>query len=195
MDIKKLKRLGKKAIVRRAVELAKGQLFPSPFDPSREFDRVKVTLKDDGVWVYFSNPITYVPKNSAIYKDFTIQLKGDLLEPGYTSMYAAVDPGEPSKSLPACLPFPKDMNNDKAVDFVLRSMRKAGFDYISRENFPEDETMEIYERDNCYYVELIGRNVVTCFRVDKKSGRIYNKTHAHPVQSPDTNKPSVEITG
>lgn len=190
MDIKELKKLGKKAIVKRAVEAAKSR-FPS-FDP-KAFDRTRVMVNDEGVWVSFTNPVTYIPRKAAFYEDLDVQLELGSLELGQTSSRIAKNPEEGTS--PDEPPFPvKTTGWEKAVAFVLDAINKSGeMGRFERGAIPADTRVRIYGRTGHYDVQIVGTYTEYDFSVRKTSGKIYDISHADLARSPEFGEPSVEI--
>lgn len=159
------------AAIERAVELIGTEL-------SREVYEIEVLTRQDTTYVIFSLPVKYVPLASAAYYGVTVDITNKAIF--YSSLSNPEDYFEGTKELDFYEPTEKDR---ESIDFVADAIyRDSGFDF--RIEKPQDE-MVIYERDTHFAVTVTSRFQESFYKIDRKTGRLFDKGHAHLIPPPE----------
>ncbi|MFP4563479.1 MAG: hypothetical protein ACLFRY_09235 [Spirochaetia bacterium] len=166
------------AAVERALELIGTEL-------SREVYEIEVSTRRDETYVSFSMPVKYVPLDSAAYYGVTVNITTKTLY--YSSLSNPEDSYEGTEALGFFEPCGTDLQDlDFAADAIYREM---GFDF--RIEKPRDE-MVIYERDAHFEVTVISPYQESWYKIDRRTGRLYDDGHAHLIPPPETDAEPIQ---
>jgi hypothetical protein len=162
--------LGKDSIVQLALELIDEEV------EVENFSQIKIMTDGRTVYVLFRNPIKYLPLNSVYYFDFNVEVIDKVVT------YGPVSNGvfEPEKKVPV---FKETKEIKGNIQFVMDAINKSDeVGSINTDNF-EDE-MEIREYESYYSILIVSEFQESSYKIEKKSGKIYDSEHAHLLPPP-----------
>jgi len=186
VNIKKLKQLGRKELIRLAAEKIRSE--DNHFDPEN-FDRIKVMASKQTIYVSFDMSFKYIPQNSA----YTYAVSVDLYKfdnnseyqiiPSITSCIESNPKGYISKKESGFY-SPTEVSR-KAIDFVLNTMNKTHKDgFYAKKTWPWDHEMIIRDKNDHYEIEERHPATIGYYSIKKKSGKIYDEGHMHLIENP-----------
>jgi hypothetical protein len=192
-NIKKLKQLGRKNLIRLAAE--KVRSGDNTFNPEN-FDRIKVLASNHTLYVSFDMSFKYVPQNSTYKYDVSVDLyKSDnnseyQILPSITSCIESNPKGYISKKESGFY-SPTEVSR-KAIDFVLNTMNRAHKDgFYAKKTWPWDHEMIIRDKNDHYEIEERHPATIGYYSIKKKSGKIYEEGHMHLIE----NSRPIELEG
>lgn len=172
MNVKDIRKLGRKGIIDLAVESIKQSpiIDSSTFD-IKNFDRIKVMASNKSVYVTFNMTILYVPINSVAHYGVYVNLIDNLM-----SFSRVANPRDYKEDIKTKLKFftPTE-ESEKAIAFVLDAIRK---------NDRSESEFTIYEKPDYYEIEIVEEEVEGGYKIDKITGKIYDVYHNHLVPRP-----------
>jgi len=186
-DIKKLKQLGRKELIRLAAEKVRSK--DNNFDPEN-FDRIKVMASKQTIYVSFDMSFKYVPQISAFMYNVSVDLyKSDnnseyqILVPLFTSFIESNPKGYISKKEVGF--FSPTEDSRKAIDFILNTMNKTHKDgFYAKKTWPWGHEMIIRDKNDHYQIEERHPATIGYYSIKKKSGKIYDEGHMHLIENP-----------
>ncbi|WP_148783245.1 hypothetical protein [Aquimarina intermedia] len=164
-------RLGKDAVVQLALDIVDDSAS------IQNFAKIKVTTNGNEVYVYFSNPITYLPIETIFYTDVIVSIFGK------TTVYSPISNGIDDTNNKN-IPFYKETNETKLnTQFVLKAINKST-EVGSIDITDFEDTMIIREYKNHYAIEIVSEVQESSYTIEKISGNLSNVMHAHLVPPP-----------
>jgi hypothetical protein len=181
MNVKEINKLGREEIIKMAVEKL-NQIFSQAgvidFNPIN-FDCIRVMVADDSVSVTFGMTYRYIPLNSAYYYGVFIDLIENVIS--YNSLTNPQDHDYNGKPKFFC---PNEIS-EKTIAFVIDAINKCDdIESIIDGQLPDDTTMAIYEKPDHYEIEVNSGIIISNFKVDIESGKVYDTTHEHIEPEP-----------
>ena len=178
--IKKLKQLGRKELIRLAVE--KVRSGDNIFNPEN-YDQINVMASKYTIYVSFAMKFKYVPKNSAYKYDVTV----DLYRYHPKFQYLLSCSSSPKSNPKGCIPkkklgfFSPTEDSRKAIDFILNTINRTNREGRSytKKTWPWDHEMIIRDKNDHYEIEERLPSVIGYYSIKKKSGEIYGESHMH----------------
>lgn len=169
-QVDKIIKSGKDSIINKALKLLDKDL------EVKNFAKIEVLTNGKDVFVSFSNPIKYLPQNTALYFDAGIYLieklsfyypvsNPDDYITGNTSFYRPTDEAE--------------KNIQFVIDAINKSDKVGSFD---RKVFKDE--LIIREQTHYFDVTVISEYIESLYKIDKSSGNIYDERHAHLIDTP-----------
>ncbi len=168
-----LKALGKEAII----EIAEKEIQEEFEEFSKEnFDRIKVLVNEDSVYVTFGMSARYVPKNSVAFYGLLWGLAVPARGIGASfdnvaNPRNATDLGEPRF-------FQPDATSEEAIAFVLKVLEADG------ETLYGSDEMTIREEDSVYKVNIENQYAGAGYTISRETGEILDGWHADNFPMP-----------
>ncbi|OED42670.1 hypothetical protein AB832_02915 [Flavobacteriaceae bacterium (ex Bugula neritina AB1)] len=177
-EVEGIVELGKEAITELALEVVKGKVGVE------NFKKIKVLTDGEEVFVSFRNPIKYLPLESSFYFDIGVHLLRKTISRSPVS-----NPG--NYYLGKRTPFYRETEDiKKNIQFILASINKSTeVGSIEVEHFEDD--MIIRENKEYYTISVVSELQESYYKIEKKSGRVYDVEHIHLEPSPFANKDEV----
>lgn len=178
-----LKALGREAII----EIAEKEIQEEYEEFSKEhFDRIKVLVNEDSVYVTFGMSARYVPKNSvALYG-----LLWGLVVPRHSHIGASFDnAANPQNATDLGEPrfFQPDATSEEAIAFVLKALEAEG------ETLYEQDVMTIREEDTVYAVSIESPDTGAGYTISRETGEILDGWHGHNMPIPGGNEGGLKL--
>ncbi len=177
-EVQDLIQQGKDSIVQSALKLVGGGVTMD------HFTKIVVQASKKEIYVSLLNPIKYLPKNSAFYTD----IEAILIEKGTTCREYSNPKVNNSDIMD--LPFYKETEEGrKHIHFVFESIKSgAPFD-ISK----FDGSMIIRDETNFFDINVESEYYHSWYKLDKLTGGLFDKGHAHFLEPPSSNADNREI--
>ena len=159
------------AVIERARDLLGVELDPSLYT-------AQVLGGERQTCVRFFLPVQYVPLDSAAYYEVTIDTTD-----GTTYYSALYNPPEQSGETDALCFYEPTERDLGALDFVADALsREMGFDFRTED---PDGTMIIYEKETHFDITVVSPFQESWYKIDRRTGRMYDEGHAHLVPPPE----------
>lgn len=169
-QVEEIIKSGKDSIINRALKLLDKDL------EVKNFEKIEVLTNGNDVLVSFSNPIKYLPRDTAFYFDAGIYLIEKL------SFYNPVS--NPDDYIIGNISFYRPTDEaEKNIQFVIDAINK--FDKVGsfgRKVFNDE--LIIREQTHYFDVTVISKFIESLYKIDKSSGHIYDERHAHLIDPP-----------
>lgn len=164
-EVEEIIALGKDSIIQLALALMDDNV------EIQNFSKIKVMTDGETVYVSFLNPIKYLPINSVFYYDFGVDLIKKVVSHGSISN-GTVDAEKE-------IPFYKETKEiKKNIQFVIDAINKENeIGSIDLATF--EDNMEIREYETYYSIQVVSEYQESSYKIEKKSGEIYDVEHAH----------------
>lgn len=185
-NIKKLKQLGRKELIRRAAE--KVRSGDNTFNPEN-FDRIKVFASKHTIYVSFDMSFKYLPQNSKYMHSATVDLYKSDNNSGFRSLLSIASTIESNpvgyRSKKEAGFFSPTEDSRKAIDFILNTMNKIHKDgFYAKKTLPLNHEMIIRDKNDHYQIEERSTNTEGYYSIKKKSGEIFDENHCHISRNP-----------
>ena len=184
--VKKFKKLGRERIIQLAAEELRREADSESNFKVENFDQIKVMASEKNIYVTFSMSFRYVPLNSSAYYGVYVSLTEDMMS------YRSHDNREDEYNYRQLLKFfvPRK-ESKKAIAFVINAINKSGkVGSIDNGKLPENDYMIIRDKPSYYGIERVSRvskYVLSFYKIDKISGKIYDATHEQLAPLPEEN--------
>jgi hypothetical protein len=177
--VEKITRIGKDSIVKLALDLITEDVQLD------YFTKVKVMTDDKEIYVFFSNPIKYLPVFSEYYFDVNVNIIDKSV------IYFPVS-NPPELDSDVSVSFVQHTEEEEShINFVIDAMNKSNeVGFLDKNTFDDD--MVIREKDNYYEVTIVSEYQESWCKIEKTSGRIFDIGHAHLVPPPAEKKSGFE---
>lgn len=178
MDVKKIKKMERAAIIRMAGDEIKKSIDPD-FE-AKNFDRVSVLAGKNEVLVSFSMSVRYVPWQSAFLYDASVIFSKQIM----LSCGPVVNPEnfKPGKEPVFFKPSPESW---EATDFILDAVnRSKEVGPLPDKKIPQGSVMTIYEHKGHYQVLMLSEHTESFYKVNRKTGQVYDASHNHLEAEP-----------
>ncbi|CAM1354596.1 hypothetical protein [Tenacibaculum insulae] len=154
--------LGKDAIIKLALNLVDEKVSV------KNFTQTKIMTNGEEIYVYFKNPIKYLPINSSFYFDVGVNLSSKTVyKNSIANPVALLNKND--------IAFYKETSAiKKQITFVVKAI---GINISDLHNF-EDEII-IREKETYYAVNVISKFQESWYKIKKESGEIYDENHTH----------------
>jgi len=184
--VEKFKKLGRERIIQLAAEEVRREVDSESNFKVENFDQIKVMASEKNIYVTFSMPFRYVPLNSSAYYGVYVSLTEDMMscrphdnredEYNYRQELKFFVPTKESK---------------KAIALVINAINQSGkVGSIDNGKLPENDYMIIRDKPSYYGIERVSRvskYVLSFYKIDKISGKIYDATHEQLAPLPEEN--------
>lgn len=171
--VKEIIHLGKDSIVQLALDLIAKEAS------IQNFTKIKVKTNGKEVHVSLQNPIKYLPIKSIYYFDVGVSIFNKKIN--YNSISNGVFNNKSNIQF-----YKRTRETDKIIQFIIESINKSNkVDKINIENFDND--MIIREYKNYYDITVISKLQESFYKIEKKSGKIYDPEHNNLIPSPEEN--------
>lgn len=163
LKIDSLKKLGRDSIINLAVKKINDPKFNQ-----NNYDRIIVKANDATLLVTFSLSVVLSDSKSCFYDCVFVALVGS----------------GTGKSLKGNCENPKYYSKPKIdiqkINFVFGAINKSNeIGHIPNNKLDEGSTMDITDNLNFYYIEISNSSTFSHYKIDKKSGTIFDATHKH----------------
>jgi len=172
--VEKIKKSGRDSIIKTAVKKLNEDIDVSNY-------MIQVKANNSTVIVYFHIPIVYLALNTEYSYNYGI----DLIEGSSWSGIISNPKGYENKKLRTQIYSPTE-ETQKHIQFVLNAINKSNeVDSINIEDFSFDDTMIIRDNKKHYQITMLSTHQESNYKIDKKTGNIYDSMHAHLIPPPD----------
>lgn len=157
--------LGKDSIIQIALGLVDKDM------KIKNFSKIMVLTNGSLVYVSFMNPIKYLPMGSVFYSDVDVNILDKTINYNLTSNTQL----ETNSKIPFYTESPESQLH---IQFVIDAINKSGeIGSVDIETF--EDNMTIREHENHYEILVVSESTESSYKIEKKSGRIYDAFHAH----------------
>lgn len=167
--IDSLKQLGRDSLIKLAIKKIDDKNFRPKY-----YDRVIVKADSTSLLVEFKVSVRLKGNGACYYDAVCVALAGS---GAYKSITGDCD--EPNY-------YKLSKKQQEKINFVFKSINKKNeIGDIPNNKIDDDATMEITELLSCYYIEFSDGNTMSRYKVDKRNGLVFDKSHKHYMKERD----------
>ncbi|MGB4775531.1 MAG: hypothetical protein WBP45_10185 [Daejeonella sp.] len=184
-EVERIKQLGRDSIIKLGLQMVQESFRFNKRITINNFDKITVLANKTSVKVLFSNPIRYVPLNSTYLYDVDVNITGEGLT--YESSSNPKGRNYNDDLIPF---FLSTKGSEKNTQFVIEALNKdedePSTNFKNKKDLIKklDGSLIIRENKTYYDIERISKYQESFYKIDKKSGKIYDENHNHLIPAP-----------
>lgn len=150
-----------------------------PYDINPDDFIISITIVEGNTEAFFYRPVKFVPRNFCAYYDVKLNVTTDNFR---LYSFKSNPEGRKTKDNVEVLYNPATKDRQK-IKFVLDAL-KTDMESFNVNDLTTEDEMVIIEEKRYYQVTLVSPHQESFYKIDKKTGKLYDSGHSHLIPPP-----------